>query len=46
MKDYPEPVGRWLDIAGTVVMAMVAIGLCVCVYFALYFALNILGGVL
>ena len=44
MKEYPEPCGRWLDIAETVVFAMVAIGLCVCVVFALYFALNILGG--
>ena len=44
MKEYPEPCGRWLDIAETVVFALVAIGLCVCVVFSLYFALNILGG--
>ena len=45
MKDYPEPCGRWLDIAETVIMALVAVGLCVCVYFAVYFSANILGGV-
>ena len=44
MKEYPEPCWRWLDIAETVVFAMVAIGLCVCVVFALYFAINALGG--
>lgn len=44
MKDYPEPVGRWLDIAETVIMAMVAVGLCVCVVFAIYFAAILLGG--
>ena len=44
MKEYPEPVGRWLDIAETVIMAMVAVGLCVCVVFALYFAAILLGG--
>ena len=44
MKEYPEQVGRWLDIAETVIMAMVAVGLCVCVVFALYFAAILLGG--
>lgn len=44
MKDYPEPCGRWLDIAETVVMALVAVGLCVCVVFAVYFAAILLGG--
>ena len=46
MKEYPEPCGRWLDIAEAVIMALVAAGLCVCVVFALYFALNALGGAL
>ena len=45
MKEYPEPNGRWLDIAEAVIMALVAAGLCVCVVFAVYFAANILGGV-
>ena len=44
MKEYPEQNGRWLDIAETVVFALVAVGLCVCVYFAVYFSANILGG--
>lgn len=44
MKEYPEPIGRWLDIAGTVIFALVAIGLCVSVYFILYFAAILMGG--
>ena len=44
MKEYPEPNGRWLDVAETVIMAMVAVGLCVSVYFILYFAAILLGG--
>ena len=45
MKEYPEQIGHWLDIAETVVMAMVSVGLCLCVYFAVYFSAEILGGV-
>ena len=45
MKEYTETIGRWLDVAETVIMAMVAIGLCVCVCFAVYFAAILLGGV-
>ena len=43
MKDYPEPIGRWLDVAEIIIFALVAIGLCVSVYFILYFAAILLG---
>ena len=43
MKEYPEPNGRWLDVAAAVVMALVAVGLWVCVGFAVYFTANIMG---
>lgn len=46
MKEYPEPNGRWMDIAEAVIMALAAAGLCVCVYFAIYFAVILLGGAL
>lgn len=44
MKEYPEPCGRWLDIAEIIIFAIVAIGLCVSVYFILYFAAILMGG--
>lgn len=44
MKEYPEPNGRWLDIAEIIIFAIVAIGLCVSVYFILYFAAILMGG--
>lgn len=43
MKEYSEPNGHWLDVAEAVIMALVAAGLCVCVYFAIYFASILLG---
>ena len=46
MKNYPEPAGRLLDIAETVIICAIAVLLLVCVYFAVYFSANILGGAL
>lgn len=45
MKEHPEPIWRWLDVAEIIIFALVAIGLCVSVYFTLYFAAILMGGV-
>ena len=45
MKEYPEPIGSWLDVVETLIACAIAGLLCVCVYFALYFAAILLRGV-
>ena len=45
MKDYPEPIGRILDVIEIILTVILAFLLCFCVYLAVYFARNILEGV-
>ena len=42
MKNYPEPVGRILDVIEIVLSVVIALLLCACVYFAFYFAIILL----
>ena len=44
MKEFPESIGRWLDVAEIIIFALVAIGLCVSVYFIIYFAAILMEG--